>query len=61
MKKVESLMEKKGIKNLSALERKADISNGTARLWSKRTTNPKIDTVLRLTSALGCTVEDLLK
>lgn len=42
----------------AALERKADIANGSIARW--KTSSPTLETISKVAAVLGCTIDDLM-
>lgn len=57
-KKIKKICDSKGI-SISRLEKDCEIGNGTIRGWEK--SNPRIDSLIKVSDYLGIAIEDLLK
>lgn len=55
---IQKLAEQKGL-SIAALERRADIANGSIRRWE--TSSPSIDILWKVADVLQCRIDDLLK
>jgi len=50
---------KKGL-NISVLEQKAGIANGTIGKWFLHGSTPNVETLKKVADVLGCKIDDLL-
>lgn len=57
LEKIKELCEEKKM-SIAALEKAAGIANATIRGWDK--SNPRIDTLQKVASVLGCSINDLI-
>ncbi len=57
-KKIKKICNSKGI-SISRLEKDCEIGNGTIRGWER--SNPRIDSLKKVSDYLGIAIEDLLK
>lgn len=57
---IDRLCKERGI-SICALEKAADVANGTIWKWRNRGQSARIETVKKIADCLGCTVDDLLR
>lgn len=54
------VLEEKGY-TISSLERAANVGNGTIGKWKSRKQKPKLETLQKIVSVLGCSIDELVR
>lgn len=57
LERIKALCEEKNM-SIAALEKTAGIANATIRGWDK--SSPRIDTLQKVATVLGCSIDDLI-